>query len=429
MEFVCRTSVLKGTVNVPGSKSHTIRGVLLGSLAAGESTLLAPLASADTESAVRVYTGLGARFDCQPGCWRITGLGAAGPRAPAAVLDTGNSGTTLNVALGTLALLRTGAAEITGDAQIQRRPSQPLAAALNDLGASVQAVHGNGCAPFRVRGTLRGGRTRIACPSSQYLTALLLACPLAAGDSEIAVTLLHEQPYVDLTLDWLRRLGVKLDGSADRRHFHVPGGQTYPAFHRRIPADFSTATFFLAAGALGANAITCRGLDLDDAQPDKAVVEYLRTLGARVEVQAAAIAVQPGALAGAELDLNATPDALPMLAVLGCFARGETRLLNVPQARIKETDRIAVMCRELRRLGADIDERPDGLVIRESRLRGAAVDGHGDHRVVMALALAGTLIPGETRVSTAEAAAVTVPGFAAQVRDLGGDLEMRASPG
>ncbi len=423
MEFVVQQSRLRGTVDVPGSKSHTIRGVLCGSLAAGRSVLHRPLASADTQAAVSVYGALGARFDLQADRWVIEGTGGQF-RVPGETLDTLNSGTTTNCVLGSLSLLPPGVGPVrlTGDEQIQRRSSAPLVQALNDLGAQITAERGNGCAPFRIAGTLRGGHATMEAKSSQYVTSLLLACPLAAGDTELTVPLLHEKPYVRMTLDWLKFQGLRETHDEGLRQFRVPGGQRFRAFERRIPADFSTATFFLVAGALGENAITCRGLDLSDQQSDKAVVEFLRAMGARVTVAGDAISVAPGDLRGIAIDLNDCPDALPMMAVAGCFARGTTRLENVPQARMKETDRIAVMCAELRKLGGDVEELPDGLVIRESRLHAAAVAGHGDHRVVMALAVAATRLAGATRISTAEAAAVTVPEFAAIMQNLGADL-------
>jgi 3-phosphoshikimate 1-carboxyvinyltransferase len=145
-------------------------------------------------------------------------------------------------------------------------------------------------------------------------------------------------------------------------------------------------------------------------------------MGAEVEVTPERILVRARELVGGEHDLNATPDALPTMAVLGCFARGETRLVNVPQARIKETDRIAVMAQELGRMGARVEELADGLVVQESALHGAEVDGHGDHRVVMALAVAGCCVPGATVVHGAEAAAVTFPEFSECLRGLRADL-------
>ncbi len=423
MEFIVRKSTLRGSVDIPGSKSHTIRACLLAALADGESTLRAALYSSDTEAAIRVYSALGASFDRSDDCLMVRGIGG-GFQRPTDELDVGNSGTTLRVALGSLALMPEGEAVITGDHQIQRRPGGPLVEALNQLGADIRSINGNGCAPFRVRGTLKGGRTSVECKTSQYLTSLLLACPLAANDSEIDVPLLYEKPYVGITLDWLEFLGIKVDYVDDYSHFHIPGRQQFRAFDRKIPADFSTASFFLVAGVLGGNEVTSCGLDLNDSQPDKAVVDYLRAMGASVEVSGDRVTVQPGTLKGVELDLNDTPDALPIMAVAACFAEGETRLVNVPQARIKETDRIAVMCAELGKMGADVEELEAGLVIRGSKLHGARVEGHDDHRVVMSLAIAATQCGDATSISTAEAAGVTVPEFPKLLKQLGGALEI-----
>ena len=420
MKFICMKSRLKGEVRIPGSKSHTIRAVAIAALAEGESRILSPLESDDAMAAVGAYRLLGAEIELSPEAWRVRGTGGR-PRVPDDVINTLNSGTTMNFVLGTCALLREGMAALTGDAQVRRRPSGPLAQSLNDLGASVTSTRNNGCPPFVVRGRLRGGTTTIEAKSSQYLSSLLANTPLADGDTRIIVPLLNEQPYVEMTMDWLRKQGIRFETDA-MREFRVPGGQKYRPVNRAIPADFSSATFFLAAGALGGNDVTSLGLDMTDTQGDKAVVEYLRRMGAQVEVSESAIRVRPGRLAGADLDLNATPDALPMMAVAGCFAKGTTRLLNVPQARIKETDRIAVMCAELKKMGAKITELKDGLVVEESRLTGARVQCHGDHRVVMSLAVAGLMSPGETVIDTAEAVGVTFPAFLECMKGLGAQI-------
>lgn len=422
MNFVCRPSRVQGCVRIPGSKSHTIRALVIGGLADGESVIKAPLVSADTLSAAAGMRAVGAELDCtDPERWRVNGCGGV-PRIHADVIDVGNSGTTLRVLLGTASLLRQGSVRLTGDEQIRTRPAQPLADALNALGADVISVHANGCAPFDVRGCLRGGETAVECVTSQYLTSLLLACPLADNDTVIRVPVLNEAPYVQLTLDWLAAQDLDVRHE-QMRLFRIRGGQAYSPFERRVPADFSSATFFLGAGALPGNCVTCLGLDMDDSQPDKAVVEYVRRMGAAVRVDGDRVTVAAERLEGAEFDLNETPDALPLMAVLGCLARGETVLRNVAHARIKETDRIAVMASELRKMGAEIRELEDGLVVRETRLTGAVVDGHKDHRVVMALAVAGMAATGETVVRTAESAGVTFPQFAELMAGLGGSIE------
>jgi 3-phosphoshikimate 1-carboxyvinyltransferase len=273
-----------------------------------------------------------------------------------------------------------------------------------------------------VRGCIRGGEATIEAVTSQYVSSLLVNAPLAENDTVLHVPLLNEKPYVVMTLDWLARQGVRVDHDSDLSEFRIPGGQRYKPVDRPIPSDFSSATFFLASGALPGNRVTCLGLDMTDTQGDKAVVEYLRAMNATVEVEGDAVRVACRSLRGCEIDMNATPDALPMMAALACFAEGTTRLVNVPQARLKETDRIRVMRTELEKMGGRITELPDGLVIEGSALRGAEVEGHGDHRVIMALSIAATQVEGFTTVRGADAVDVTYPGFGEALRQLGGCL-------
>ncbi|HOQ90297.1 MAG TPA: 3-phosphoshikimate 1-carboxyvinyltransferase, partial [Candidatus Hydrogenedentes bacterium] len=258
----------------------------------------------------------------------------------------------------------------------------------------------------------------------QYVSSLLIHAPLADQPTTLHVPVLFEKPYVAMTLDWLRRQGIQLEHDDALEHFRIPGGQRYQPVNRAIPGDFSTATFFLAAGALPGNRMRCLGLNMNDTQGDKAVVDYLRAMGADITVESDAIITGGVRLEGHEFDLNATPDALPMMAALACHASGETRLVNVAQARLKETDRIQVMREELSRLGADISEREDGLIIRESALRGGTVFSHGDHRVAMALAVAATAAEGPVTIDGMEAVSVTYPEFIDHLTAAGGQVEI-----
>ncbi len=424
MKFSVNKCHLKGAVQIPGSKSHTIRAVAVAALASGESVIERPLESADARAARHAYAMLGASIEETENCWRIQGTGGLF-NAPDNIIDVGNSGTTMRMALGSAALLRTGKAVLTGDAQVRRRPCGPLAEALNTLGASVEATRGNGMPPFVVSGVLRGGAATIEAITSQYVSSLLLNAPLAEKDTRLLVPLLNEKPYVVMTLDWLQKQGVRVSHNENLSEFHIPGGQRYTPVRRAIPADFSSATFFLAAGALAGNNVLCLGLDMEDTQGDKAVLEYLAAMGADISHEPEGIRVKSDSLRGTELDLNATPDALPMMATLACFAEGETRLVNVPQARLKETDRISVMREELQKLGAKITELTDGMVIEGSALHGGDVEGHDDHRVVMALAIAATAIKEEVRIHGAEAVDVTYPGFVEDMKTLGGKIAVK----
>ena len=422
MNLVSSAASLNGSVRIPASKSHTIRALLIATLADGESVLINPLSSGDTESCFQACQQLGADISRASDRWIVQGTGMQFA-APAGMIDVGNSGTTLYLALSVAALGDTPVT-FTGDYQIQRRSAQSLLNALADLGVTASSEKGNGCAPITVRGPLKGGTTSIECPTSQYLSSLLLSCPLADGDSVISVPLLNEQPYVTMTLDWIKRQGVTVSYS-DYSRFSIPGRQRYRPFQREIPADFSSATFFLVAAAITGADVTLNGLDMTDSQGDKAVVTMLESMGVRIKTGPDYVRVCGGCLTGAELDLNATPDALPALAVAGCLATGETRLVNVPQARQKETDRISVMCTELKKLGADIEELPDGLVIRESALSGGNVNGYDDHRVVMAMAVAGLRSRNPVSVDAAEAMAITFPTFVDLMNALGARLRLQ----
>ncbi|MGB9587510.1 MAG: 3-phosphoshikimate 1-carboxyvinyltransferase, partial [Armatimonadota bacterium] len=209
--------------------------------------------------------------------------------------------------------------------------------------------------------------------------------------------------------------------------FSLPGRQGYHSFDKSIPGDFSSATFFLCAAAITGSELVVLGLDMSDTQGDKAVVSMLQEMGACVQQLPEGIYIKGMPLVGTDLDLSGTPDALPALAVTACFAKGTTRLLNVPQARLKETDRISVMCEELSKMGGKVIELPDGLVIEGSLLNSAKVRGHHDHRVVMALAVAGLACDGITEVDTAEAVDVTFPSFVELMQSVGARLEITSS--
>jgi len=227
-----------------------------------------------------------------------------------------------------------------------------------------------------------------------------------------------------MTMKWLDRLGIRYT-TDNYRSFSVPGRQRYPSFREYIAADFSSATFFMVAAAITGSELILKGPDWNDTQGDKEVVNILKAMGTEVNIGEKAITIRGGSLKGGIFDLNAIPDALPALSVAACFAEGETRLINVPQARLKETDRIKVMHDELIKLGANIEERPDGLIIRQSSLRGRRINGHHDHRVAMALAVAGLASEGEMIVETAESATVTFPSFSDLMVSIGADIKQR----
>jgi 3-phosphoshikimate 1-carboxyvinyltransferase len=408
---------LKGTIRVPASKSHSIRALLIASLAEGSSRIRSPLYSEDSLSCLEACRTLGARIEDRDDGWEILSPIPRNQRGEVQI-NVGNSGTSLYL-LTAIAATLGSKVSFDGDEQIRSRSAENLLNALKDLGATVTSYH-RGCAPYSVQGPLTGGETSISCPTSQYLSALLLAAPLLPSNEDeavIRVPLLMEQPYAEMTLKWMKERGI-LWNQEGMKEFRIRGGQSYSPFDAPIAADFSSATFFFCAAAISGSPLTLEGLDMNDSQGDKAVLSYLETMGCVIEHREEGIRISPGNLSAAVLDLNDTPDALPAMAVTACYAEGETRIVNVPQARMKETDRIAVMTAELKKMGADIEETPDGIIIRGSALKGASLHGHGDHRVVMALALASLGALGDTVIDTAESVNITYPGFFEQLKQL-----------
>jgi len=422
MKWIIHPSALTGSITIPPSKSHTIRAFLVGALAKGESIIRRPLLKGDGASAIRAATSLGARVDINGEDVYIGGVGGD-MSLGTDVIDMANSGTGLNL-FCSAAALGERARRFDGDASLRTRPVRPLFDALEQLGVRVTADGGGQDVPFTVQGPLRGGRAQVNGLSSQFVSSLLFACPLAPEDTHITVFDLHEQPYVEITLWWLANQGIEIEYSRELTTYNIRSGQSYKPFDMAIPADFSSAAFPAVAAAIAGDAIELHGLDFSDPQGDKEVFRHLETMGARISRSGTSVTVFGSRLEGAILDLNAMPDALPALAVAAAAAQGETVFTNVEQARIKETDRIAVMAAELGKMGISVRELPDGMVVQGGSLQGAHVNSHYDHRVAMALALAGMIANGETVIDGAEAAAITYPSFVDDFLKLGADINV-----
>jgi 3-phosphoshikimate 1-carboxyvinyltransferase len=410
-------STLAGEILIPASKSHTIRAVSIAAMAHGTSVLRNPLISADALSSIAGAREMGAVIEMGKD-WIIKGVGGR-PLDSCRLIDVGNSGTTLRIQTA-LSSLAGHPVKFDGDKSIRTRPMFPLLSALEKLGVRVQESTQGKC-PFVIQGPLRGGKTTVNGISSQFLTALLIACPLAEEDTEITVEDLHERPYVEITLDWIRKMNIYFEQKG-LDWFYIKGKQQYNAFDRMIPADFSSSAFSACAAAITGSEVLIRGLDFADHQGDKALFTYLERMGVTLKYTAEGVRVKGGKLTGIDIDMNDTPDALPALAVTGCFASGTTRLLNVAQARLKECDRIAAMVTELSNMGARVEELKDGMVIHQCPLTGAVVHGYDDHRVVMALAVAGLAAEGETVVDTAGAIEVTYPTFVEDMKGIGANM-------
>jgi len=401
---------LDARVPVPGSKSITNRAALAAALARGESRLAGALESDDTD-AMRVALGaLGVAIGREGSAWTVRGTDGR-LAAPRAALDARASGTTARF-LTAAATLADGPVAIDGAPRMRERPIDDLVRALVALGARVEILGERGCPPVLVNGGLRvvngglrgipaglrGGRAPIdARRSSQFVSAVLLAAPYAREDVVLEPVdgVVVSRPYVDLTLAVMRDFGAEAawDGPALR----VAAGRGYRGRHFQVEPDASAAAYPFAAAAIAGGSVCVPGLGSDSLQADLALLDVLERMGCRVERGARAIRVSRpagGALRGVDVDMNAMPDAVLALSVVALFASGPTRIRNVANLRIKETDRLAALERELGKLGARARARADELEIEPGPLHGAAIDTYDDHRMAMAFALAGLRVPG-----------------------------------
>lgn len=301
-------------------------------------------------------------------------------------IDAANSGIVLRFMAAVCAL--TGArATITGDESCQtRRPCRPLLEALEQMGASTSS--NNGLAPFALQGPIYPAKVVMDGQDSQPVSAIMIAGAMLEGTTEICVLNAGEKPWLALTLDWLKRVGIEARETA-KDCYTIEGRGVIAPFYYRVPADLSSLAFPVALALITESELVIEDVDLGDIQGDKVVLAHLERMGAKFLFQDKTISIKgPQKLQGCAIDCNDCIDALPILAVVGCFAEGTTHLYNAAIARKKESDRIAAMQQELTKMGARCIELPDGLTITRSRLHGAALDGHKDHRVAMSLAVA-----------------------------------------
>ena len=431
MKIKISNSTLSGDIYIPGSKSHTVRAICVALMAEGTSVIRNPLVSDDTLSCLYAIQKLGAEFKetVEKGVkvWSIKGTGGKIHNETDEIIDLGNSGTSLRLLAGLIAAgdLRVA---FDGDGSLRGRPMGPLISALEKLKVTVHSSEGGKC-PLTVGGPLEGGMTVIDGKSSQFVSSLLFAAPLAhKNDTEILVININETPYIDITLEWLDLLNIKYEMKSDYSYFKVKCNQKYKAFDVTIPADFSTATFALLGAAVTGGDIRIYNLDFEDKQGDKVVFDHFRQLGLSIEHNPDHVRVyrKRNLIGETNFDLNDTPDALPAMAVAAAFADGKVILRNVPHARLKETDRISAMAAELKKIGINTIEKEDGLEIistSKPKTPKCELDGYDDHRIIMSLIIAAMGLKGETIIDNAGAISVTYPSFIKDFKKLGAEIE------
>lgn len=383
-------------LRVPGSKSITNRALLLAALASGESELRQALFSDDTDYMAGALQRLGAAIEedrCRA-LFRVRGTGGQ-LRCRGARLYAGNAGTAVRFLVAAACLGR-GRCVVDGSERMRQRPIADLVDALRLLGARIECP--TGCPPVTVEaGGLRGGMATVAGgQSSQYLSALLMVAPYAREDVELRVTgELVARPYVDMTIALMERFGVRVERQGHER-FRIACGQRYraqPAYE--IEPDASSAHYFLAAAALTGGRVRVEGIGRSSLQGDARFADILQRMGAAVEWQEKSVTVAgPAQLEGVDADMRDLSDTAPTLAAIAPFARGPVRIRNVGHLRIQESDRIAAVTSELRKLGAAVREREDGWEIEPSALHGGEVQTYDDHRIAMAFSLVGLRVAG-----------------------------------
>ena len=411
---------LEGTVRLPPSKSYTHRAVLMASLAEGRSTISNALYSRDTNATIAACRAMGAGVEQSGTTLTIDGTR---PRLPDDVVNVENSGTTLRFMTSTLATAPDGFVVLTGDSSIRRRPMQPLLDTLGELGVEAWTAKKNGCAPVIVRaGGIRGGDATIRGDvSSQFVSSLLISTPMASGDTSLAVADAVSRPYIEATLALSRLFGVEVVREEYAR-FNVQAGQSYHHADFSVPADFSSASFIVAAVGLVGGRVVLQDLDAALPQGDSAILKIAAGMGVdvREDVNSVTVEADGSKLKGGTFNLGDTPDLLPVVAALALRCESPVEVVGTAHARFKETDRIAILAGELSKLGVKIEERPDGMKISPGgEMHSALLDAHDDHRMFMAFSLASMLVPGGAPVVGAESLDVSYPTFLEDMERLG----------
>ena len=420
-----KTDSLRGKVCAPPSKSYTQRMVIASTLSNGTSRVSNGLISEDTEATLRSVQALGANIVFAENCWKITGANPLrGTKKP---IYIGESGATSRFIVPLAALPPEPSVFILGSS-LAERPIKPLLEALNQLGAEAEVQTVDGEPAIHVAGGgIQGGKATLPGDvSSQFVSGLMFACPLAKTDTELNLTTtLESKNYVRMTEDVLAKHGVKVEISEDFRSIKIPSGQTYIPTNHCVPGDFSSAAFLLAAAALTKSEVTIANLDYTTKQGDKQILGLLKKLGVNGTVCPSEITIQGSEepLNSVNVDAREIPDLVPACAALACFAVGTSIIHHAERLRLKESDRLTSLFLELQKMGADINLSKNTLILKgPASLHGATVDPHNDHRIAMACSVAALRAKGETVIQNAECVRKSYPQFFNDLRKIGADV-------
>ena len=414
-------SKITGVIHCPSNKSYTHRGIFLASLAGNNSKVENALLSADTKATIETCKKFGAIIEVNNSVIIVKEPIKTDITVPE--IDTGNSGTTIRIAIG-IASLFSKEITLTGDDSIQKRPMKPLLDSLSSIGAKCSSKDGK--PPVKIKGSIVGGDVRIPGNlSSQFITSLLITAPLTKKGINLTIEGdLVSKPYLDATIITMREFGVAVQTLIPYKKYNI-SPQIYKNTTFNVPIDFSSLALLLSFIVLNGEDVTVKGSMGKFPQGDEAFIDFLEQLGVAVTINKNEIKIKsPEKLKGGIFDLRNSPDLLPPLAILSLISSEPIQIVNVKHARLKETDRIAIIARELPKIGIKVEEREDGLILESSgSLTGAKLDSENDHRLFMAFCIAGTYI-GNCIVTDPKSVEVSYPNFIEEMNRLGAKIQV-----
>jgi 3-phosphoshikimate 1-carboxyvinyltransferase len=411
MERYVEPSEIKGQIKAPSSKSMTQRAIAAALLADGQSIIHNPSYCDDSLAAMSIAVGLGARLEPLAGELKINGTGVL--KEPK--LNCGESGLAIRM-FSPIAALYPVKITMVGANSLKKRPMTMIEEALNQLG--VKCTSSGGFLPLTIQGPLVGGEIEIdGSVSSQLLTGLLMALPLANKDSEIKVNNLKSKPYIDMTIQILRSFGISIH-KTDYTLFQVPGNQKYIPQNYTVEGDWSGGAFLLVAGAINGH-LTVQGLRTDSQQSDMEIIYALKKAGARIKISDNQIEISKSKLKAFEFDATASPDLFPPLVALASYCHGVSTIKGVSRLIYKESDRAAVLKEEFGKMNISIELKDDNMSVTGGQPHGTRVESHEDHRIAMAVAVASLGATGRVNIRDSQCVAKSYPGFFDDLRSLG----------
>lgn len=414
----CRVekSEIDGDIECPANKSYTHRAIFLASLAIDKSIIKNILRSEDINATINTCKNFGVEIKNVGN--DITVTSASELKIHSNTIDAANSGTTIRIAAA-IASLANDKITLTGDSSLKKRPMQPLLDALESLGA--QCTSSNGSPPISVKGRIKGGEVKIPGNiSSQFISALMITAPKLENGLVIDInSKVVSKPYIDATIAMMKKFGVDVETKTPYKKYIIPE-QNYKATTITIPSDFSSLALLLVAAVLLGENLTINASTGSMPQADEAIIDILEVMGVVITLNKNTIKIKsPEKLDGGKFDLSNSPDLIPAIAILSLKASKPIEIFNVEHARYKETDRIAIIARELSKLGIRIEEKKDGLILNNSNsLTSANLNSENDHRLFMAFCIAGMYV-GNCTISDPDSVKISYPNFISEMKRVG----------